>query len=93
MSRTPARKRSNKYGIQPLGKELARQRWTVAAAARQLGVEYPQLYNAVTGRITPTIHLRNALPTLLDVPLEKLFTVEVLKATPRTQRARRKAGE
>ncbi len=93
MSRTQAPRRPNKYGVQPLRKELARQRWTVAAAARQLGVEYPQLYNTVIGRITPTIHLRNALPTLLDVPLEKLFTVEALKARPRTQRARRKAGE
>jgi len=74
------------YGRQPALKVMARQRWTVAAAAREIGIEYYVFYNMVNGRTVPSPHVRNALTTLLETPLEFLFTAEVLSERYRHHR-------
>lgn len=68
------------FGIQPALSELTRRRWTIAAAAREIGCSYSQLYNVTRGVTPPSSVLRDKLPRLLGVELEQLFTRGALAA-------------
>ena len=70
---------ASNWGPQPARRELRRQRWTCPQAAAQMdGVDTSQLQRAVAGRTRPTKEIRDQLPKLLGVPLEELFTPDIL---------------
>lgn len=88
-------KQYNLYGRQPALRVMASKRWTIAAAAREIGIEYHLLHATLVGRTTPSPHIRNALSNLLGTPLEYLFTAEALVAKYRAHQPyppRRKPG-
>jgi hypothetical protein len=66
------------FGYQPLRLELFKQHIDGTKAARDLGVSYGHLRRCITGRNRPCDVLREKLPAYLGVPLEELFTPEVL---------------
>jgi hypothetical protein len=68
----------SRFGTQPAQALLREQRWSVAAAAREICVTYPQLRGAVIGWSRPTPAVRDGLSKLLDKPVEELFTAEAL---------------
>lgn len=72
---------SSRFGMQPARKSLADQRWSIAKAAAQLGVEDLHLGSTLYGRTAPSQIVRDRLPALLGVPLPDLFTAEALAAT------------
>ncbi|WP_169798565.1 helix-turn-helix transcriptional regulator [Piscicoccus intestinalis] len=79
--------------FQPARDILKQKRWTVAAAAREIGVSQTHLGNTVTGRNRPNDIVREKLPELLGVPLEELFYPDmiVIPFSPRpSQHSRRK---
>jgi hypothetical protein len=60
--------------------ELARQRWSVTAAALEIGENRSHLRNALLGIVTPCDHVRDELPRLLGKSVDELFTPESLAA-------------
>ena len=61
-------------GIQPVRAVMKSQRWQVKPLAEEIGVSYMHLYNVVRGVTAPSPQVREALPRILDLPLEELFT-------------------
>jgi hypothetical protein len=59
--------------VQPAREELRRQRWTIARAAKEMAVPVSHLHCAVHGTARPSERLREQLPKLLGLPLERLF--------------------
>lgn len=59
--------------------EILRERgYSVPAAADALGENLSHLRNALNSRVPPCDRLRRTLPDLLDLPLEQLFTPDLL---------------
>lgn len=71
----------SRFGVQPARDEIARQGWTITRCAEALGVSRGHLNYSLLGTISPSRLLRESLPELLGIPLEKLFTEESLAAT------------
>ncbi len=70
-----------KYGWQPAKELIKKSGRSVAVAALEVGVTQAHLQAAVYGHIRPSDTVKEQLPKLLNVELEKLFTVEVLNAS------------
>lgn len=79
-----------KFGRQPVRVLLHEQRWSVAAAARHLGLPYAHLSNCVNGRIAPSKVAKSALVGLLGRPEELLFTPHALAACSHGPRPHRR---
>jgi transcriptional regulator with XRE-family HTH domain len=73
----------SRYGVQPAREALARHGLSIAVAADTLGESRTHLNNTLLGRTPPCGRLRESLPALLDIPLEQLFTPEILNAKSR----------
>jgi hypothetical protein len=71
-----------RYGIQPGRLVLRRERWTIAGAAREIGVTPAHLKQSLYGVIRPSEQVRRMLPTLLERPIEQLFTPEAIEHPP-----------
>jgi hypothetical protein len=69
---------TTRFGPQPVKDILYEQGWSFRRAALAIGVKDFHLYNAISGRTTPSPKARAELPKLLNRPLEELFTPEVL---------------
>jgi hypothetical protein len=87
---------STRFGVQPAHKIIRDQQWTFPAVAKALDIPFPHLVRSVRGMTVPSPGLRERLPELLGVPLEELFTAEILAHTYDTHRgpnaaARRKS--
>lgn len=68
----------SKYGEQPAYEIMRKQRWTIALASRETGIEYLHLWRAVRGDLRPSLDTRRRLSDLLEVPVERLFTEKAL---------------
>ncbi|MBM0258956.1 hypothetical protein [Micromonospora sp. 4G55] len=68
----------SRFGRQPAADALRRERWSIPLAARQIDVPENHLRTAVGGYNRPMPEVRERLPKLLGLPLEELFTPEVL---------------
>jgi hypothetical protein len=67
-----------KFGTQPAVAALRAERWSIALAARTIGVPETHLRNAVLGRTYPNAIVREKLPALLGIGLEDLFIPDML---------------
>jgi hypothetical protein len=77
--------RQTKFGEQP-GKFMLRSRGiSVAQAALDIRVKQAHLQSTLDGNICPSVDVRERLPQLLDVTLDKLFTKTVLEWVDRRQ--------
>lgn len=75
----PNRKRQvTQFGYQPIRVVLYEQNISQQQAAKDLGVPWSHFRRCVTGRTRPMGILRKKLPEYLGVPLEDLFTPEIL---------------
>lgn len=83
-----SRPKPGPLGLQPLVEVLKQERWTYAAAAREVGVSYAHLYNVAIGRTAPSPMLREGLPRLLRTSQRRLFTSEALRATFQPHKSR-----
>ncbi len=81
----------SKFGRQSAYQVLSRERWSVAHAAREINIHYPHLLRALMGVVRPCEEVRERLPRLLGVPLESLFTEEILAEPYVFARGRRPA--
>jgi len=54
-------------------------RWSMREAAEQIGVRHQHLSGSVYGHVRPSEVVREKLPALLGVPLDELFTHDVLR--------------
>ena len=77
-----------RFGNQPALVLLRRDRWSVAAAARELRVPYRDLYRAVRGVSSPRAEIRNGLGALLERPEGELFTDDALMVAAASTRRR-----
>jgi transcriptional regulator with XRE-family HTH domain len=66
------------FGTQPLRLVLFQQDITGTKVATDLDISYGHLRRVITGRCRPMDDVREKLPAYLGVPLEELFTPEVL---------------
>jgi hypothetical protein len=73
----------SRYGVQPAREALARHGLNVRMAADALNENVGHLNNALLGHTSPCGRLRESLPALLGVPLEELFTPEILNVNIR----------
>jgi hypothetical protein len=67
-----------RFGFQPARVELFKQRKSIHAAAAEIGCSPKHLENVVRGRTHPSSLVRILLPEILGVPLEDLFTKDIL---------------
>jgi len=67
-----------RFGTQPAREILRARRLSIRDVAVALGVSPRHLYNALQGYITPRTEVRQKMPDLLGVPLEELFTPDVI---------------
>jgi transcriptional regulator with XRE-family HTH domain len=58
---------------------MERERWTLAAASRKIGVSRAHLAWAMLGRVRPNDRVRRRLPLLLNCSLLDLFTEEAVE--------------
>ena len=65
-------------GVQPLRAVLVAQRYTTRQAADAIGVDWVHLGGTIKGHIRPCQVIRDRLPELLGVPLEDLYTPDML---------------
>lgn len=65
-------------GTQPLRAILQAQRYTTRQAADAIGVDWVHLGSTIKGSIRPCQAIRDRLPALLGVPLEDLYTPDML---------------
>lgn len=77
------------FGPQPAIEILQQQRWTVSAAAREIGVKRAHLNGVIHGYVTPSLVVREQLPKLLNRPLTDLFNEDFLKLPIRYRRGDR----
>lgn len=66
------------FGRQPAADILKERGIRRGDAAKVLGVKHSVLNNTLAGRQTPSDVIRDGLPKMLDMPLEKLFNPEPL---------------
>jgi hypothetical protein len=66
------------YGYQPVRVELFKQRIGQKQAAKDIGVSWGHFRKVIIGHCHPMQAVREKLPVYLGVPLEELFTPEVL---------------
>ena len=66
------------FGRQPARDILKARGWSITAAAEELKENRSHLNAALLGRVPPCDALRESLPRMLGIPLEKLFTHELL---------------
>jgi hypothetical protein len=72
----------SRHGRQPLADFIKQQGYGgYARLARQLSLNYRQLYRVALGYVTPSPYLRDQLPLATGRPLSSLFTEEALAAT------------
>ncbi|MBQ1018589.1 hypothetical protein KBX71_12050 [Micromonospora sp. D93] len=57
---------------------MERERWSIALAARTIDVVEEHLRNVLRGITRPMPEVRDRLPKLLGLPLDELFTADVL---------------
>jgi hypothetical protein len=69
---------SKKWGPQPARVVMARERWSIALAARTIGVNEEHLRNVLRGVTRPMPAVLDKLPELLGCPVMDLFTEEIL---------------
>lgn len=76
------------FGYQPVRVVLYERHISQREAARDIGVSWRHFRNCVTGRTHPMDIVREKLPVYLGVPLEDLFTPELLAKPyiPRTKK-------
>lgn len=67
-----------RWGTQPGWALCTQADHSIRKIADEIGVPYAHLGNALTGRIIPNDDVREKLPAFLGVPLEELFTSDVL---------------
>lgn len=67
-----------RWGTQPSWTFCKQNGVNVSELAAKIGVTYAHLVSAITGRVRPNDRVREQLPKALGVPLERLFTTEVL---------------
>lgn len=77
---------STRFGLQPARQALARQRWSISAAAQEIEVPRTHLACALYGRTVPAPGVRTGLSILLGLPMEELFTADVLALSYDTTR-------
>lgn len=68
----------SRYGVQPARRLVANRRETICQTADEVGVRCSHLMAALAGHTPPRDRVRERLPEVLGVPLEKLFTRDVL---------------
>lgn len=82
---------------QPLRQVMYRERWSVTQLAAEVGVSTGHLRSVIEGGTAPRDELRDRLPGILGVPVDELFTPDLLarrwSGTRGTQGGRTKAGE
>jgi transcriptional regulator with XRE-family HTH domain len=71
-----------RFGTQAARERIRAAGYTVAQIAELTGAHESHLYGVLQGRIRPDLTVRRRLPEVLKVPIEELFTVEVLSAPP-----------
>lgn len=64
---------------QPARTYLQRERYSIPLAAQTIGVPESHLRNVLYGRTRPMEQVKTGLSELLGIPVEKLFTPEVLE--------------
>lgn len=57
---------------------LAESGRTIIDVAELIGVKYSHLAKSLGGQVTPSKRVRDLLPIVLGVPLEELYTADVL---------------
>ena len=72
---------------QPVLRHLKEQRWTLNRAAAEMDIPKYHFISACYGRVSPSPDLRARLPKLLNVPVEMLFSAQML-ARPYARNAR-----
>lgn len=70
---------SSRFGRQPIYEVLHEQRWEVKRFAREHGIDYQHLINALTGRTAVSIELQRLLPEALGVPLDAMFVPQSIR--------------
>lgn len=70
-----------KFGVQPARRIFAEKCLVITGVAHQIGVGHQHLNRVVNGRTPPSDAVRERLPEFIGVPLEELFTPELL-STP-----------
>lgn len=78
---------------QPAYTVLRNQARNLSAVARVIGVSEYELRDAVSGKVRPSIDVREKLPLFLQVPLVDLFEPELLAVVPRRRQRRPKVPE
>ena len=73
--------RNTRFGEQPIRGVVRRRHWNLRLIAYETGVAYSHLLNAANGITPPSPQLRQKLSEFLNLPVEKLFTPDSLKAT------------
>ncbi|MEU2986246.1 helix-turn-helix domain-containing protein [Micromonospora aurantiaca] len=70
--------KSTRFGQQAAKRLLANERWSIAGAARNIGVGEQHLRNALDGRVRPRPEVVDGLSRLLGCEPAALFSEEVL---------------
>jgi hypothetical protein len=70
--------RKTRFGEQPIRGVVRRRHWNLRLVAFELGVGYSHLINSANGVTRPSRDLQQKLSKFFDLPVEKLFTDEVL---------------
>jgi hypothetical protein len=73
--------KNTRFGAQPIRGIVRRRHWNLKLIAYETGVGYNHLLNAVNGVTPASPQLRQKLSEFLNLPVEKLFTPDSLKAT------------
>lgn len=73
---------NTKYGVQPAKARLRASGLSVARAALAVGVTHAHLNGTIHGHIRPNHEVRERLPKVLGIPLDELFTTEILRDEP-----------
>jgi lambda repressor-like predicted transcriptional regulator len=72
------RQYGTKWGVQPVHGLLRKTGWSLATVSRELSVPYQTLVKVCSGTTIPPDDLRTMLAVFLGLPVEELFTREVL---------------
>lgn len=78
-----------RHGVQPAREVMYAQRWSTSKAAEAIEVPYIHLAATLMGKNRPRPEVIERLPKLLGVPVEELFTAEMLAEPYDRKRARR----
>jgi transcriptional regulator with XRE-family HTH domain len=68
----------SRFGRQPAADILRRRQISRVTVAEELGIKYSILNNTLAGHQTPSQALREGLATMLELPVDELFTKEPL---------------